>query len=90
MKHTTLISRTAGALILFSGIALCVRAADIQERTLLYPTVLTFAPNILKDAEWRLPVGDSKEHTVERLKGSPFSEEALAWQIRLYAPDGAY
>ena len=90
MKHTTLISRAVGTLVLFSGIALCACAADIQERTLLYPTVLTSAPNILKDAEWRLPVGDSKEYTVERLKGSPFSEEAPAWQIRLYAPDGAY
>jgi hypothetical protein len=90
MKHTTLISRAVGTLVLFSGIALCACAADIQERTLLYPTVLTSAPNILKDAEWRLPVGDSKEYTVERLKGSPFSDEAPAWHIRLTAPEGAY
>ena len=90
MNHTIQIRHRAGIITLSALFAACLHAAEVKERVLLYPTVLKNAPNIIEKAEWKLPFGDSEAYTVEKQKGSPFSDEAPAWHIRLTAPEGAY
>lgn len=90
MKHKTSILCVVGSSLLFSGLVVCADASEVKDRVLLYPTVLETLPNAFKGMEWLLPFGDSNEYTVQKLKGSPFSDDASAWQIRLHAPDGAY
>ena len=89
MNHTIQIRHRAGIITLSALFAMCLHAAEVKERVLLYPTVVKNAPNIIEKAEWKLPFGDSEAYTVEKQKGSPFSDEAPAWHIRLTAPEGA-
>ena len=64
--------------------------AEGGRRVLLYPTVARTGSNILANASWSQPNGDTPHFAARTLKGGPFSDAADAWSVTLLAPDGAY
>lgn len=68
----------------------CVCAAFGDGRALIYPTVVFSGSNMVADARWEYPSGDSVCFTAEQRVGGPFSDDAPAWNLRMTAPHGSY